>query len=340
MKKVGMHRMKFLSPALVTGASGFVGGHLVEALARQNVKVKLLVRSTSKLPFKPTTNMEICYGDVTDLESLRKAMKGVKVVYHLAGILRGSNFSSYRSVNAEGTRKVCQAAAENKVKRLVYVSSLSAAGPSTEKGPIDETTVPKPVSFYGQTKLMGEEIALSYKKHYPVTVLRPGAVYGPRETDIFEYFKMVAGGLVVIGGADTQKISFVYVDDLVDAILLAAHSKKAEGKSYFVSDGQSYHWGDITAYIGKALNKSYVTLKLPLGLVKMVASAGDFIANLTGKSILPPIVSSDKMKEAQVPGWACKNTKLRQELGFKPKVGIEAGIQKTVEAYRTAGWIR
>ena len=225
------------------------------------------------------------------------------------------------------------------MKRLVYVSSLSAAGPSSTEGPIDETVFPQPVSFYGQTKLMGEDIALSYQTHYPVTVLRPGAVYGSRETDIFEYFKMVANRLVVIGGADAQKISFVYVDDLVDAILLAAHSKKAEGKTYFVSDGQSYHWGDITGYIGKALNKSYFTIKLPLGLVKVLASLGDFVTYLTGKSILPPIVSSDKMKEAQVPGWACKNTKLRQELGFKPKIDIEVGIQKTVEAYRTAGWL-
>src|SRR5271155_5092970 len=159
--------MKLASPALVTGASGFVGGHLVEALARQNVKVKLLVRSTSKLAFKPTANMELCYGDVTDLESLRGAMKGVQVVYHLAGVLRGSDFLVYRNVNAEGTRKVCQAAAENKVRRLVYVSSLSAAGPSTEAGPIDETAFPQPVSFYGQTKLMGEDIALSYQNHYP-----------------------------------------------------------------------------------------------------------------------------------------------------------------------------
>jgi nucleoside-diphosphate-sugar epimerase len=331
--------MKFLSPALVTGASGFVGGHLAEALARQKVKVKLLVRTTSKLPFKPTPNMELRFGNVTDLDSLRKAMKNVEVVYHLAGVLRGSNFSAYRDVNAEGTRKVCLAAAENKVKRLLYVSSLSAAGPSNGNGPIDETVYPRPVSFYGQTKLMGEDIALSYQNHYPVTVLRPGAVYGPRETDIFQYFKMVAGHLVVMGGKSTQKISFVYVDDLVDAIILAAHSAKAAGKTYFISDGQSYHWGEIAAYIGKALDKSYATIKLPLGLVKAMASAGDGMTRLTGKSILPPIVSGDKMKEAQAFGWVCKNTKFCEELGFKPKVDIEAGIQKTAEFYRTAGWL-
>jgi nucleoside-diphosphate-sugar epimerase len=332
--------MKLISPVLITGASGFVGGHLVESLARQNIKVKLLVRSTSRLAFKLTANMELCYGDVTDLDSLRKAMKGVKVVYHLAGVLRGSDFSVYHNVNAEGTRKVCQAAAENNVKRLVYVSSLSAAGPSTQAGPIDETVYPNPVSFYGQTKLMGEDIALSYQNHYPVTVLRPGAVYGPRETDIFEYFKMVASGLVVIGGGDTQKISFVYVDDLVDAIVMAAHSSKAEGETYFVSDGQSYYWGDITKVIGTALGKSYSTIKLPLALVKGVAAVGDMIAKLTGLSILPPIVSSDKMKEASVPGWACNNRKLREELGFKPKFNIEAGMSKTVEAYIAAGWLK
>src|SRR6185369_12289295 len=102
--------MKFLSPALVTGASGFVGSHLAEALALQKVKVKLLVRPTSRLPFKPSKQMELCYGDVTDFASVQRAMKGVKVVYHLAGILRGSDFSHLKSVNAEGTRNVCKAA--------------------------------------------------------------------------------------------------------------------------------------------------------------------------------------------------------------------------------------
>ncbi len=333
--------MKFLSPVLITGASGFVGGHLAETLARQKVRVKLLVRPTSKLAFKPTPNMELCYGDVTDLASVKKAAKGVKVIYHLAGILRGSDFSAYERVNAEGTRNVCKAALEQKgLKRLVYVSSLSAAGPSSVEGPIDETDPPKPVSFYGQTKFMGEKIVLSYKSKLPVVILRPGAVYGPRETDIFEYFKMVDSHLVVIGGGDAQKISFVYVDDLVNAILLAGHSPKAVGKTYFVSDGQSYNWGKITQVIGNKLGKSYSTIKIPLGIVKVVASLGDAIAKATGKSILPPIVSRDKLKEAEVPGWACKNDKLCKELGFKPQYDITRGIQKTVEAYWAAGWLK
>jgi nucleoside-diphosphate-sugar epimerase len=333
--------MKFLSPVLITGASGFVGGHLAETLSREKVKVKLLVRPTSKLAFTPTTNMELCYGDVTDLGSVRKAAEGVKMIYHLAGVLRGADFSVYKNVNAEGTRNVCLAAEDQKgFKRFVYVSSLSAAGPSEAGSEITEKDHSHPVSFYGQSKRMGEEIVLSYKDKFPVVILRPGAVYGPRETDIFEYFKMVNSGLVVIGGADTQKISFVYVDDLVEAILLAAHSPRAEGQTYFVSDGESYNWGQITKIIGKELEKSYRTVKIPLGIVKIAAGLGDLITRVTGKSIFPLIVSRDKLKEAVVPGWACSNAKLRQQLAFNRKFDIESGIQKTVQFYLSAGWLK
>ncbi len=333
--------MKYSSQALITGASGFVGSHLAEALAHQRVKVRLLVRKTSRLPFTPTPRMELCYGDVTDLESVRKAAKGVKVIYHLAGILRGADFTAYQKVNAEGTRNVCGAAEEEKgFRRLVYVSSLSAAGPSPLGGEINETMSCHPVSFYGQTKRMGEEIALSCRKKFEVCILRPGAVYGPRETDIFEYFKMVRQGLVVNGGSGAQRVSFVYVSDLVEAILLAGHSPKAKGQIFFVSDGKSLDWNELSAQIGRTLKKSYKTFDVPLGIVRIVASLGDGVARLTGKSFLPPIVSTDKLKEAGAPGWVCDNRKIRQQLGFKPMTDIKTGVEKTVQFYLTAGWLK
>lgn len=332
--------MKLLSPALVTGASGFVGSHLAESLARQKIKVKLLVRPTSRLPFKPHPLMELCYGDVTDLESLRKAVKGVKTVYHLAGLLRGANFSAYQKVNAEGTRNVCRAMeGEKAARKLIYVSSLSAAGPSEKGGTLDEEDPCHPISFYGQTKRMGEEIAQSYRKKIDVCILRPGAVYGPRETDIFEYFKMVYRGLVVNNGDGTQRVSFIYVDDLVDAILLAAHSPKARGRIYFVSDGNDLNWNEFSALIGKALKKTYKTFNVPLGIVRIVASLGDFCTRWTGKSFLPPIVSGDKIKEGAAPGWVCNIRRICGELGFKPKFKMEKGLRKTAEFYHSAGWL-
>ncbi len=333
--------MKFLSPVLITGASGFVGSHLAEALDRKNVKTKLLVRKTSRLPFSIKPQVELCYGDVTDYESVRKAVKGVKVVYHLAGLLRGANFSAYQKVNAEGTRNVCRAAEDEKgFRRLVYVSSLSAAGPSPLGGEIDETMPCHPISFYGQTKRMGEEIVLSHHKKFEISILRPGAVYGPRETDIFEYFKMVRQGWVVNGGDGTQRISFVYVADLVDAILLAGASPEAKGQIFFVSDGKSLSWNELAAHIGQILKKSYKSFNVPLGIVRIAASLGDGVARLTGKSFLPPIVSTDKLKEAGASGWVCDNRRICQQLGFKPKVDIEKGLRNTVQFYLTAGWLK
>lgn len=191
--------MEFLSPVLVTGASGFVGSHLAEKLVQTGVKVKLLVRKTSKIPFKLGPQIQLCYGDVTDRESVKAAAVGAKVIYHLAGILRGSSFQKLNEVNAEGTRNVCEAALGLAgLKKLVYVSSLSAAGPSRNGKPVDENASCQPVSLYGITKLKGEEIAHSYGSRLPLTILRPGAVYGPRETDIFAYFKMVKDGWVLL----------------------------------------------------------------------------------------------------------------------------------------------
>lgn len=333
--------MKFQSPVLITGASGFVGSHLAEYLAGHKIKVKLLVRTTSRLLFKPNSFMELCYGDVTDLDSLRRAVKGVRIIYHLAGLLRGADFSAYQKVNAEGTRNVCKAAdGERGVKRMIYVSSLSAAGPSSLGGEIEETMPCHPVSFYGKTKRMGEVIALSYQKKFEVTILRPGAVYGPRETDIFEYFKMVNQGLAVNGGDGTQRVSFIYVADLVEAILLAAHSPKAKGQIFFVSDGKSLDWNGLFTSIGQALKKSYKIFNVPLGIVRIVAALGDCAATWTGKSFLPPIVSGDKIKEALEPGWVCSNRKICRMLGFRPKFDLMKGLQKTIEFYRSAKWLK
>ncbi len=330
--------MKKFSPVLVTGASGFVGSHLAESLARQKVRVKMLVRKTSKIPFPLKHGMELCYGDVTDIGSVRGAMRGVKAVYHAAGILRGSDFNHFKNVNAEGTRNVCRAAEELKnIKRFVYISSLSAAGPSEMNSSINETVRCRPVSFYGQTKLMGEEITMSYRKKFPVTVLRPAAVYGPRETDIFAYFKMVRQGFVLIPGDGKQPVSFVHVSDLVEAILKAGSSPRAVGQVYFVSDGKSYRFEEFAAFIGKALNKTYLTIKVPMGIVKIVALLGDLAALISGK---PTMVNQDKIKEAQVPGWVCSNEKIQKQLGFKPRFEIQRGIENTIQFYLSAGWLK
>jgi nucleoside-diphosphate-sugar epimerase len=323
-------------PILVTGASGFVGGHLVEALIRQKKKVKLLVRSSSQLAFKRTPNIQLCEGDVTDKQSVEKAMRGVETVYHLAGLLRGANYGDYEKVNVAGTRNICEAFThQKKKKRLIYVSSLSAAGPSEIGQALTETMPARPVSFYGQTKLSGEEVVRSYQKMKSV-ILRPGAVYGPREKDILEYFKMVKQGWVLIPGDGSLKVSFVYVADLVQAILLAGKSPRAPGNTFFVSDGKSHTWEDYSAVIGKTLRRSFRVLHVPMFLVKGTGYLADLKARLTGRA---SIVSTDKIKEAPGPGWVCSNEKIVRKLGFRPRYDIGQGIRESVDFYLKAGWL-
>ncbi len=310
---------------------------MVEALTRQKKKVKLLVRSSSRLIFKRTANLELCEGDVTDKPSVEKAMRGVETVYHLAGLLRGANYADYEKVNVDGTRNICEAFARQKKKnRLIYVSSLSAAGPSEKNGALTEEMAPRPVSFYGQTKLGGEEVVRSYRRRMKIVILRPGAVYGPREKDILEYFKMVRQGWVLIPGKGSLEVSFVYVADLVQAILLAGKSPKAPGNTFFVSDGKSYTWEDYSAVIGKALHRPFRVLHVPMVLVKGTGYLADLKARLTGKA---SIVSTDKIKEAPGPGWVCSNEKIVRKLGFRPRYDIEQGIRQSVDFYLKAGWI-
>jgi nucleoside-diphosphate-sugar epimerase len=281
--------------------------------------------------------MKLCYGDVTDFASVREAVKGVKVVYHLAGILRGSDVSKLRSVNAEGTRNVCRAVeGEKGVRRLLVVSSLSAAGPARSSKPVTEADPCRPVSDYGRTKLEGEEIALSYRRKFPVTVLRPGAVYGPRETDIFAYFKMVRQHLVFIPSL-RQKVGFIHVADLLVAILKAAHSRKSAGRTYFVSDGEGHSWQEMAAHIGRALGRSYLTIPVPMGIVKMVAFLGEAAERVTGKATM---VNLDKIREAYYPSWVCGTQRIRRELKFAPLFDIRHGIANTAAFYLKAGWLK
>lgn len=151
---------------------------------------------------------------------------------------------------------------------------------------------------------------------------------------------MVRGGIIVNSGDGSQRVSFVHVFDLVEAIMLAAKSPKSGGRIYFVSDGQGLSWNELARHIGNVLKKSYKTFNVPLGIVRMVAALGDWTKTLTGQSFLPPIVSSDKVKEAAAPGWVCGNHKIRRELGFKPRFDIKKGIEETAKFYFEKGWLQ
>ncbi len=178
--------------AIVTGANGFVGSHLVERLLREGLEVVCLVRPTSDRKWIEGLSAQVRAEDPGDVEALARAVAGADFVFHVAGLTRGLTDEEYLAVNAEGTRRIIEAVARSgaAIRRFVYVSSLAAVGPNPTDRPLDETSEPRPQDSYGRSKLAGERIVLEAGGRMPVTIIRPPAVYGPRDSNFLPLFRM------------------------------------------------------------------------------------------------------------------------------------------------------
>jgi nucleoside-diphosphate-sugar epimerase len=318
--------------ALITGATGFIGSHLAGALIREGFDVACLVRNPANLRFLEDINAGIIKGDCTDRGSLADAVKGVDYVFHLAGLTKACSEADFFNANVKGTENIVQAVLENNshIKRFVYLSSLAAAGPSCDGRPLKEDSEPAPVSVYGKTKLEGEKIVLAHNKNMPVTVIRPPAVYGPRDRDLLIFFKMVKSGLIPYWGKCYY--SFIYVEDLINGIILSALSRDAEGEIFFVSDGNIYSTNDIIEAISDALQRRPIKLNIPRFVMPLLG----FISEKT-KGV--SIINTDKIKEMRHSYWICDATRAAERLKFEPKVKIKEGARWTADWYRIHQWI-
>ncbi|MGQ9570689.1 MAG: NAD-dependent epimerase/dehydratase family protein [Thermodesulfovibrionales bacterium] len=317
---------------LVTGATGFIGSHLSEELVRRGHKVICLVRENSDLKWIENTELKIIIGDCKKIESLYKAVDGIDYIFHLAGLTKACSDADFFCANADGTKNIITATLENNpnLKRFVYISSLAAVGPSQNGSPLKEDTDPHPVSSYGRSKLEGEKVVLKYKEKLPVTVIRPSAVYGPRDKDLFVFFKLLKKGIFPYWGKCYY--SLVYVDDLIQGIILAAENKKAEGQVYFMSDSKFYTNEEIMKAISSALGIKAFRLRIPKPFMPFFAYIGERI-------IKNGIINRDKIKELSYSHWICDTTKAKDELGFIPKVRLKEGMKWTADWYRIHRWL-
>lgn len=318
---------------LVTGATGFIGSHLVEELLKRGYSVACLVRKTSNLQWIDGLNVRLIYGDCAVKESLLNAAADFDYIFHLAGLTKAANEKDFFSANALGTENLINAVIEKNpaVKRFVYLSSLAAAGPSCNGAPSKETGEPKPVSAYGRSKLEGERMVMRHKNTIPVTVIRPPAVYGPRDKDFYIFFKLLKKGISLSWGKCYY--SLLYVDDLVRGAILSAESKTAEGEIFYLSDGRIYSNEEITEAIAFTLGSKPVRLKIPKSLMPALAGIGQKLGNQGN------IINADKIRELQHSYWTCDSTKSRNELGFIPNVGIKEGVKWTADWYRIHQWL-
>jgi dihydroflavonol-4-reductase len=324
--------------SLVTGGTGFIGSHLVEALLGRGDAVRCLVRDQNAPKWIRGLDVEIVEGDCNDLDSLRSAAEGVDQVYHVAGITKAASSQEFYRGNAVGTENLIKACLEGRrqVDRFVYLSSQAAVGPCEGDGLSLETDPCRPVSHYGRSKRLGEEAVLGVRDRLSVLILRACSVYGPRDRDFLPLFRSIARGIQIgLRGMD-HRLSLCYVEDLVTAMAVAGRAEMSSGEVFFISDGGVYAWGDIGAAIAEILGVRTIHLDLPLTLFRWAAVLADGVTRWSGK---PRLLGRERYEELVRPNWCCDSTKAMSELGFSPSFDLKRGIAATVAWYRAAGWL-
>lgn len=321
---------------LITGASGFVGYHLVQEALRRGDHPFAAVRKTSQLVHLQQPGINIVYPHFQQTELLKKELEewGITHIVHAAALTKAASQQEYNYANATLARNLATAAdsAAINLKNFVFLSSLAATGPSVNGHPIAEDQEPRPVTQYGKSKLLAEQY-LAELGSLPLTGLRPTAVYGPREKDLFIVLKMIKRGWEFYIGKRPQQLSFVYVSDLVDLVFTALETP-ATGNYYQVSDGQTYDRYALAKAMKHLLNKRTLQLHVPEGLVTWFLTIQEALTRKSGKV---SILNRDKLPELTA-NWDCSIDKARRELAYKPGVLLEEGLARTVEWYQANGW--
>jgi nucleoside-diphosphate-sugar epimerase len=322
----------------MTGATGFVGSFLAETLINSGHSVKCLVRKESNLRWIADLDVDCYYGSLYDKDSLIRGMDGCDVIYHVAGVTKARTEEDYFRGNYEGTKNVIDAVFKyrKKISRFVHVSSQAAVGPSPTLIPIDESHAANPLTYYGKSKWAAEEYVQSLIGKMPITIVRPPAVYGPRDTDILEFFRTVKFGLIPQLGGSDKYLSLIHVKDLVRGIMIAGEHEKSVGNTYFLTSPQPYSWEEISRITLNILQKKGFKVPVPVPLIKIVAAVSEGIASLTKK---PALVNKQKVIEMEQDFWTCSPNKAKNELGFKAEIGLENGIRETLIWYKEQKWL-
>ncbi len=326
---------------LITGASGFVGSHLVEVAFNMGFEVTAAVRSNSQTAHLQALGVPIVSLDLQNKLSLKTVLeKGAfDYIVHNAGATRADSDASFLKANAQSTKNLAEAAMEcaTPIKKFVFMSSMAAYGPknSVDAGFIRETDTPNPVTGYGKSKLQAERY-LAEIAGLPYLIFRPTAVYGPREKDLLVVFQNVNKGLETYMGSAPQLQSFVYVSDLAE-LILSSLEKSVIGKGYMVSDGKSYDQYQLALTAKRILQKKTVKLHVPIPAVQLIASAMETTYKLLGKGT--PILNGDRVKELTGSNYTCDIQAAQKDLGFLPKYDLEKGLNETINWYKQHKWI-
>jgi nucleoside-diphosphate-sugar epimerase len=328
---------------LVTGATGFIGGALAARLLARGDRVRALVRDPARARELSRLGAELAPGALDDAASLAAAVDGCDLVLHLAGLVKARRASELFAVNRDGTANLARACAgAARPPRLVHVSSIAAAGPSSPLRARSEDDAPAPVSDYGRSKLGGEESVRTVAGAVHVSIVRPPIVYGPGDRELVPpTLALARAGLVLRAGSASKRFSLVHVADLCDGIAQVAERGKRLGATggegvYFLDDGAEHAWEEIGRAACAALGRRARVVALPEALTYALAAGATAAAALRGGVAM---MSFDKIRELRQPSWTCTSARARSEVGYAPRVGLAEGMRDAVAwqaAHRSA----
>lgn len=320
---------------LVTGPTGFLGSHLTKALVKQGDEVFCLVRNRKNLG-KLSSNLKVhlVEGELEDSEFLKKAVRGMEIVYHLGAISGrpGVPEKEYQRVNVKGTENLLTACSAAKVRRLILTSSVAVTG-KLEKIPGDEDSSYNPTNAYERSKVACEKLGKEARKNgLAVVIVRPGVIYGPgnNTSSMAKFFKMAMKGVVVIPGQGENLWDLTYIDDVISGFLLAGEKKEAVGETFILNGPEPVKVKNLMAALAKEAGKKLRIIHLPVQPMLLLGKFFRLLENLLGK----PLPFTDKTVQILIESRIHSHLKAGKILGYQPRFFLEEGVKKTVAWYR------
>lgn len=323
---------------LVTGVTGFVGSHIAEHLAEHDFEVVGLIRRTSSLKFIQHLDIDLRVADLADREGLREVVGDIDYVVHPAGLIKAKSLEEFMAVNRGGTEYILDSVAKFRpeLKRFVYISSQAAAGPSEEGKPTTEDMPERPVSDYGRSKLAGEEVCAEYADNLPITILRPPAVFGPRDAGTFPFFKMAKSGWYWKLGRDEGYASVVYVKDLAESVRMVVESDADTSGTFFIANSEAPSIWELQKLIGSLMKVEVRPLYTPLWIAHVMAYLDAFAAFMLSRE---RNLSRDKLAELKERYWICDPSKAESVFGWKAQTPLEKALKETIDWYIENRWL-
>jgi dihydroflavonol-4-reductase len=326
---------------IITGSSGFIGYNLLKYLAKENNEIICLIRKTSQIhpEFKNIKYHYVNYCDKSTIYS-PEIFKNADYIFHCAGVTKASTKNYFIEGNVTPTKNILEIIKQNniKLKRFILLSSIAACGPSKNlENPITEKDEPKPIEYYGESKLLAEKITLSYKNEIPITIIRPSAVYGPNDKDFLNLFQMLNKKINIFTSSKNKFTSIIHVDDLVKGIIEASKNEKCIGEIYNLGNSIPVTWREIHSAISLSLNKKpIITLSIPYIFLYILGILGTLYYFISKKN---SILNIQKIKLSKPKYFTCSNQKAISDFNFRASLNLQEGINSTCDWYKKNNWI-